>query len=326
LCPEYAEPVGADIETAHKKLWRRLRRDVNLDTLRVCHGISGVAGPEIVPEEVYVSEIERCLNPRPVADFFAFKGGYNRWFKNGVFPNAFIHNVEGSLYDNKYMRIGADDIRQIAETLEYPVVVKPNIDSFGGADVAFISDSNSLLKHIDGRRNYIVQERIKPHPYFGRFSPVGINTLRVCLYRSVETNELHILNVALRMGQGGSLDNETAGGIVCYINDDGRLNSYAVDKYGVKCDSHPDCGLRFDQQEPIPNFEDMKKLAVEVAHGVFLARLISLDLCLDSEGTWRAIEINIFCQTIRFAQYAGHPFFGEFTEEVVRYCEEERKV
>jgi len=34
------------------------------------------------------------------------------------------------------------------------------------------------------------------------------------------------------------------------------------------------------------------------------------------------MELNLMSQTIRFAQYAGRPFFGPFTGEVVRYCKE----
>jgi hypothetical protein len=30
--------------------------------------------------------------------------------------------------------------------------------------------------------------------------------------------------------------------------------------------------------------------------------------------------VNLNSHTIRFAQYAGQPFFGDFTGEVVRYC------
>ena len=41
---------------------------------------------------------------------------------------------------------------------------------------------------------------------------------------------------------------------------------------------------------------------------------------MDSDEKWRAVELNLFGQTTRFTQYAGQPFFGEFSEEVIDYC------
>ncbi len=81
---------------------------------------------------------------------------------------------------------------------------------------------------------------------------------------------------------------------------------------------HPDSKQPFFGT--ISDYKDLITLAKNIAHKIFYARLLSLDLCKDAEGNWRAIETNLFGQTIRFAQYAGQPFFGEFTDEVVEYC------
>lgn len=322
--PEYRKPVSSDIEQQHETKWRRLRKGMRLDTLRVCSAISGVADPDYVPEEVYASEIERVLNPRSMVEFLEFKGGYNRWFPDAGFPAAFVHNIDGMLYDARYRRVVESDLPALAASFRYPLVVKPTIDTLGGHGVAFVTSPQSLLEGLVGRRNYVVQERITPDPYFRRFSEVGVNTLRVCVYRSVTDDRLHILNIALRMGKGGSLDNETAGGIVCFIHDDGSLNPYAVDKNGGKFDAHPDNGLVFAEQSPIPDLDGLKQLALQVAEGIFFARVMSLDLCRDAEDHWRMIEVNLFRHTTRFAQYAGRPFFGPFTDEVLRYCAERK--
>jgi hypothetical protein len=34
------------------------------------------------------------------------------------------------------------------------------------------------------------------------------------------------------------------------------------------------------------------------------------------------LEINTKGHSIRFSQYHGYPFFGEFTDEVIEYCKE----
>lgn len=325
LHPEYARKCDGGLEAEHARLWRSLDRSVNINTLRVCSNISGITDIEIIPEEIYATEIEPVLNRRSESAFMAHKSAYNRWYGNNIFPHVYLHGVDGSFFDSKYSRVAPADIDRILGTIDYPAVIKPNIDSFGGADVYFPSGKEELRTFMDSMDNFVVQERVPQHEYFDRFNRSGLNTLRVCLYRSVMTNEFEILNVALRMGKGGSLDNETAGGIVTSVGEDGSLNDYAVDKYGGRFDSHPDTGIVFADAGIIPGFEEMKSLAVRVATDVFMARIVSLDMCLDVEGKWRVIEINLFGQTIRFAQYAGKPFFGRFTREVIAHCVKNRR-
>jgi hypothetical protein len=206
----------------------------------------------------------------------------------------------------------------MAKKICYPVVMKPNTDSYGGKNVYFIKDYDTLISLANKSKNFVVQERIEQHNYFKKFNPVGLNTIRAYVYKSVVDNNCHMINMALRMGVGGTLDNETAGGIHCMIRNDGFLNGYAVNKYGERFDKHPDTGLGFNEQ--IPHYENLKKLVIELGEKVFFARVIGFDLCLDEEGTWRAIEINTHGTTIRFSQYGGQPFFGEFTDEVIDFC------
>jgi hypothetical protein len=166
--------------------------------------------------------------------------------------------------------------------------------------------------------DFVVQEIIQQHDFYAQFNQVGLNSFRVYLYRSVIDNSLNILSISLRMGRGGGLDNETAGGIHVFINEDGFMNGYAVDKFGTKYFKHPDTGLKFDMK--IPDFDGLKTFASKIAGQVFLTNIIGLDLCMDKNGNWRAIEVNTTGHTIRFAQYGGKPFFGDFTDEVIEYC------
>jgi hypothetical protein len=121
------------------------------------------------------------------------------------------------------------------------------------------------------------------------------------------------------MGRGGSLDNETAGGIVCFLAPDGRLNSYAVDKHAGRFDEHPDSGVRF-AEGAIPNCATLWDRARGLGSRLPYMRLAGWDFYLDRTDEWRCLEVNLAWHTIRFAQYAGHPFFGSFTEEVRDYC------
>lgn len=316
--PIYNKPVLKELETEHKKYWKDFSASINMRTFRACKNISGVSDPKFIPEEIFFSDIEPTLNRTSSVEFLEYKSFYAKWFSSNFFPACFFHNVDGEYLDQKLNLISFSKVKEIIKELKYPVVFKPNRNSYGGAGVFFPKSHEELLNHLNGRRDFVVQEKINQHPFFNKFNPAGLNTIRVCLYRSVSDNKIHVLNCALRMGVGGSLDNETAGGIVCFIDEIGRLNGISRDKYGKIFQFHPDTNIYFNER--IPYFSELIISSINISRQIFYARLMSLDFSLDINETWRPIEVNIFDQTIRFAQYAGVPFLGVFTDEVVEYC------
>ena len=316
----YGAPIRREVEQKHRELWSDFRSEVDLTTLRICGNISGVQDEKIIPEDIFVSDIEPSLVIDPSVNFLSIKSFYNRWFPEGIFPKDISHRIAGKFYDKNLNGINFSDFKKIAEEQSYPVVLKPNRESYGGQGVFFVKNSDELISAIENVQDFVLQERISQHSFFQKFNPHGLNTIRVYVYRSVLDEELNILVMALRMGKDGSLDNETAGGIHTRIRPDGILNGYAVDKYGYKYYKHPNTGIKFNLQ--IPDFDDLKKLAVKIAGNIFFTRIIGMDATYDENGNWRIIEINTKGHTLRFAQYGGQPFFGDFTEEVIEYCKQ----
>lgn len=320
--PEYKKSINRIIEKRHIKKWKQIRKDVNLDTLRICSNISGKQNPNIIPEEIFSSDIEPCLcTKQRKIRYLENKSFYNKWFSNqSVFPKAYLHKIGGIYYDSNYQNISEDEALKQLKKINYPITFKPNIDSYGGKNIFFYNCFEELREMILGKKNFVIQEKILSHDYFKKFNDFGLNTIRVNFYRSVKTNKIHYLHSALRMGRVGKLDNVTSGGIQCYIGDNGYLNEFAVDITGNIYRQHPDSNIVFSKEEKIPLFEEMKKQAKMIAEELYLCRLISLDLCLDDKSNWRIIEINLRDITTEFSQYAGEPFFGEFTDEVIEYC------
>jgi len=318
LHSDLKKPGKRKDERDHKLYWKPFNRNIDTSTFRACTNISGIALYKYIPEEIFRADIEPTLNQTPSVQYLTYKSFYGHWFPDNIFPHDYFHNIDGEWLDHNLNPISFSDVKSIASKLDYPVVVKPNRDSYGGKNIFFPQGSNELLTLIENKRDLLVQEKIKQDTFFNKFNQFGLNTVRVNIYRSVTDNRLHIINAVLRMGVGGSLDNETAGGIVTMIRSDGYLNGFAVDKFGGKYFKHPDTGYTFDQK--IPDYDGLVSTSLKVASKVLYARLVCLDLCYDSHGNWRMIEINIFGATIRFAQYHGTLFFGEFTDEVYNYC------
>lgn len=309
-------PIDKNKEVLYKKKWSIFHSNVNLRTLRLCTNLSGEFSENYVPEEIFTVDIEKTLNSDPNIDYISNKSFYNHWFGKEIFPKDVFHKIDGNFYNQNLESVSLQKVKDL--NINFPVVLKPNRDTFGGADINFVRNKESLFKLVISKNNFVVQEKLNQHSFFSKFNDKGINTLRVCTYRSSVDDEIKFLNASLRFGIGGSLDNETAGGVVCYINNQGELCGSAKDKYAVNYTEHPDSHQSFTGK--IPYYEEMIKLAKIVSEKVFYARLISLDMCLDSNENWRVIELNLNGQTIRFSQYAGQPFFGKYTDEVIDYC------
>jgi len=316
--PDLIRPIEKSLEKAHQEYWKGFQRRVNRATLRISSNSSGVSDHKYIPEEIFRNDVEPTLNHTIAVEYLQFKSLYNRLFPAGLFPADYLHNMDGVWFDSDYNIISFDEVIQIAKGLDYPVVCKPNKDTGGGKGIVFPKNAAELVEAIQNKDNLLIQEKIVQHPYFNQFNPQGLNTIRVNMYRSVVDNKQHIISMALRYGVGGSLDNLSDGGIGAMINDDGYLGGYALNLPCDRYQTHPDTNLSFDQQ--LPDMDGLRKISIEVAQELFYTRLISLDICYDKEAKWRVIEVNLFSGSLRFPQYYGSPYFGEFTDEVRDYC------
>ena len=316
--PQFRKKLPEEIIREHVSFWAGFRRHVNLCDLKISVNGSEQHDPRIVPEEIFVADIEPSLNGRKDLSLLANKSLYYKLYEVTLFPTGFLNLIDGRAFGGDLCPLNQESLERNLKSLPYPVLSKPSTGTAGGVGVSISNDSEQLKSQMSRYPDLIVQEIIEQDEFFHQFNPHGLNTLRVNLYRSVKDDAIKFLNCALRMGVGGSLDNETDGGIVCHIDADGFLTGTARDKYGVQFDRHPDTHLKFEAQ--IPRFQGMKEVALTLSEQIPYGRLFSLDMCLDRHGNWRVIEINMHGQTIRFAQYAGDAFFGPYTEEVVDHC------
>ena len=83
------------------------------------------------------------------------------------------------------------------------VVLKPTIDSCSGQGVLLFSKQNNCFISNNGdvlsgeflksyNDDFVLQETIVQHPDLAKFNPSSVNTLRICTYRSVQTEEINV--------------------------------------------------------------------------------------------------------------------------------------
>lgn len=296
--------------------WKEVSPLVSFKTAEISKTLSGVFNKKIIPEEFYTLYFEPYLNNSKSVTFYENKSIYSKWFGKGIFPKNFFHKFDGNYYTYDFEII--NDIETfIDEEMSqevFPVVAKPNKDTFGGIGVNFIDSKEELKKVIDEYSDLVVEEKLQQSELMSNIAGDNLSTVRVTLYKDTKGN-FHILEANIRMGKDGGLDNEGSGGIACNINSDSSLNKYATDRYANKYLQHPNSDVVFAGKK-LPLYETLIKTSKDVFRQVIGARIVGLDMLLDPTDQWRCIELSLFGLTTKPSQYAGDPFLGEYTDEI----------
>ncbi|MBS1525474.1 MAG: hypothetical protein JST19_07485, partial [Bacteroidetes bacterium] len=116
------------------------------------------------------------------------------------------------------------------------------------------------------------------------------------------------------------LDNSKAGGYSIGMNNTGKLNKFATRKDGSKYDRVNDVALA-GNDFTIPYFDKIVSASKMIAGKNIHHLMLAMDMSIDEEGNIRCIEINNRSNEINFHQLNNGPLFGEFTDEVIAYCE-----
>jgi hypothetical protein len=322
--------------------WSDFKLSIDPDYPLYCSSINSVESADYVPETIYYGRIEPVLNNKAFALAYADKNFYERYFpeNKGLFPETILRGINGNFYDSQYRLVTGPikpgDIPE--ENPEY--ILKPAVETSGGSNVVLVQFSSgsvivsgktcrhyefiNVLKR-DYHCNFVLQKKISAHPWFRDFNPSSLNTVRLFTYRSVLNEEVHPVQAVIRFGRPGSIvDNQAAGGLTCGINKQGGLNGFVIDKYGKKYTDF--AFLSAKKEDIVPGFDQMKKIANQLAAKYYYHRLLGFDFCLDSGNNVRLLEINCKNIEINFLQMNNGPLFWDHTEEVIKYCKENKRV
>jgi len=311
-------PLTEEEKREYLNYWNGLGVKIKLDTVIASKSLSGSFDKRIIPHEVYTGLVEPMLNKRVDTYFLENKNFYNKWFGRDVFPKEYFHKIENVYYDRD-LNMLTDDIEDFIDNstiFEFPIVVKPSVDSYGGKNIFFIKDKRELKEVLPQFSNLVIQEKLIQHEAISAIYKDSINSVRVCLYRSPKDGQVHFLSATMRFGVNGSLDNLSSGGIACFIKENGCFDDYAVDIEALKVYEHPNTNFVFKDAE-VPYYTDLVNTSIQIGQKAIKVGIISLDMCLTDKNTWVCIETNLLGQSISFPQHAGRPFFREFTDEII---------
>lgn len=330
--------INESSERDYIKLWKRFGKKPPVLFHRCMCTISDIVSSLYVPENIHYEYIEPVLNNHTLALNFNDKNFFERYLigHKHHFPMAVLRGINGVFYCPEYKQLPKELVLNILKDLldDGEFILKPAIVTGGGENVVLVQKkdgrflilnntySNSafysfLKEKYDG--SFVLQNRINQHPWFEAFNSTSLNTVRLYTYRSVVDESVIPLAAYIRFGKPGSLvDSSSQGGRTCGVSMSGRLNDFALGKYGEKY--HDLDGIIQNKGTMVPSFGDMIRIAREIAPFFNYHRLLGFDFSVDYNNNIKLMEVNNLYVGIINQQMNTGPLFGEYTEEVVEYC------
>ena len=281
---------------------------------------TGVFDLRYIPNDLYYSRINSFYNNTTMAKVLDNKCFYTRIFGNHChYPRTLAYRMNHFWYDEN-MRILTESevLNRVDKAKE--IVVKQAVDSCGGHGVSFLNNDGDIIQLFQQTCNSIlgdivIQYPFRQHEELRALHPQSVNTVRIMSL--LREGHVKICSTVLRIGIGGArVDNASSGGIVCGVQEDGRLRDRAYLTNGKMFLTHPTNGEIFSNHS-IPSFEEIKKLICHLHPMLPHFRLVSWDFSVDEEGKPVLIETNLNYGQLGFHQLCNGPLFGDDTKSVL---------
>lgn len=338
------QDVKPSIEKEYKELWKSLGITPSTRFLKCMIGISGIESPFYVPEYINFRIIEPILNYTLFNYPYNDKNFYERYLHEyrDIFPRVYLRGANSSFYNGDYVGLSQAEAQNILTNLdpEREYILKPANQSGAGKNVTLLTVKKDKIL-IDGRavtlrelleslrkgkyHNFVLQERLRQSDWFGLVCSEATNIIRVYTYRSVNTNDIHILHSYFRRaGKNEKFQHYLKhGGWRQGINPEGLLDDFAMDYFGNKISAteHAD----YYKDSKVPHYEKIVEITKEISSKYIYHRLLGFDIIVDANEKIRLLEINTREIGMLHHQMISGPFYGEHTHEVIDYCRDNRK-
>lgn len=280
--------------------------------------IRGEFHDEYVPESILAVLLKK-LNRPEYAKVLADKGMYGFYFKNIRRPKDIVRNVNGSFYDSENVRISLDEAVETIVQFGKNVIVKPSVETSGGANVMVLSDRSK--ESVEGifekfKSNFVVQEVLVQSEFTKQFNKSSLNTFRFTVLNI--NSKVSVLNAFFRFGgDDSSVDNISSGGNLIGILADGRFGDFSMNTNGKIL--YEKNGMKFSECK-IPGFEDVRKFVVACAESMPFVGFAGFDIALNENNEPVLVEVNLHMPSTKYSQIYTGPIFGERYDEVIDYC------
>lgn len=288
---------------------------------------------KIVPESIGRTCIEYVLNPIKHRPYYSDKNMFGKILGKDNVAKTIICRVAGScILNDDFLPLTDSEINDLLEKHE-SVLLKPTIDSKGGAGIMLFTRKDGLLRSgetiltkemlLSYSDNFALQEIVKQHDRLSLLNPTSVNTLRIAVYKSVTDDKPHVIASIIRVGGTGMfVDNACMGGKYARVDvDSGRIDNSLRDSSGAIF--YEQNGINYQDLEfVIPGWTIIKNKCIELAKSIIHHRLIAFDMTITNDMVPVLIEYNIESFSYWLFMYTNQSPLGEYTDEIINYCKD----
>ena len=286
------------------------------DWHRYYYAKTGKIDPRFVPDDVFHCVIRPKMNDIRLAAAWSDKA-YTDWVVRDVKTvQSVVRCVNGRLLNEAFELIDHKTANAIMNRYE-ALVLKPTMFTDTGKGVV-LQKAPFEIDEIISRYGsfFVVQLPLRQHPDMGLLNESSVNTIRVDTV--LFDHEAHAIPAFVKAGQPGQFTDNGGGEKRIFIGiENGCYRDFAFDHDCNKFYSIPS-GYAFAGQK-VPYLDEICRAAERAHTHIAHFGLAFWDMSVDVHGEPVIVEMNLRYPDSYVPQVAAGPFFGEYTEEVLRY-------
>lgn len=297
--------------------------------------LTGKKEVRLIPGNILTKEIFPIFNDYNVTPYYGDKNIYETMIKPPFSPDTVVRKIGGNFFDSKYNPIDLEQAHNLILYSNQDLIIKLSKSNNGhGVAKLGVKDNNIYFneKNITfndlleiHNEDFIIQKLIQQHPNMAAPHPASVNTIRMVTFRW--KGEIRYLFAFARFGAGNDIRDNANVDISprLGISDSGEFSKIGISQNGERFTHHPTTGYCFEDLEPIPNYDEFKDFVKEQHKNFLHLDIISWDIAVGVDGKPIFIENNFAGSTSFYQMVTQRSFFGELTEEVLKYVTDEWK-
>lgn len=312
----FGEKLGENELSAVKKTWGEYYKSGNRRCFEFYKHYHEKIDPRLVPSDFFLLATG-LLNRNWGKAFSCHKANLHYFVPSENIPGTIVACVNRHLFDSRNCSISVNEAVDILRSVS-TFVYKPALDSGGGKGVQKCENlSESQIRDLLNRRNFIIQEIVTQSQFFSTFNSSSVNTMRIQTLNL--NNVFSVLSTFIRIGAKDSFTDNITGreGCVVGVDEEGRLCNYGLTKNYSKVYAAPS-GIPFEGLV-VPNYGEVKAFVKECHKNFPCADIINWDIAVDKIGKIIVIEVNLDAMNPCYHQIFNGPLFGDRTAEVIDF-------
>lgn len=300
-----------------KQYWNKYKKNIDINFHKYYTNRTGIFDVRYIPDYIYINDIDPYFNNRELEAASSDKNYLDTRLNGFNLPKTYVHKINDIYLDENYEIINMEDV--IKKLIGKSFIAKPSMFSFGGQNITFFKDckEQDIVKYLKECQleNVIFQEMIIQNDATAYLHEKSLNTLRIITL--IIENEVVVLKPIIRIVEGDEkVGREGVGEVFIGVNDDGSLTDYGYDIFGNRFEKEFE-GKSLKNVK-IPEIIEAKEMCKKAAQRFPHFRLISWDVAINKENKPVIIEANLNMGNIDIVQPIWGPFFGEYTDKVLK--------